>query len=681
MTHHTREIIADCFAGAGGASIGIFLALGRHPDVAINHDPDAIRMHGVNHPDTYHFNSNIWNVDPDDVVRRFGPVGLLWASPDCKHFSKAKGGRPVKRNIRDLAWTVVLWARRARPRVIILENVEEFRHWGPVSADGKPCPERSGQTFDQWAGQLRRLGYKLEHRELRACDYGAPTIRKRLFVIARRDGEPIVWPEPTHGAPDDPDVIAGRKQPWRTAASIIDWSLPLPSIFLTKEQAQDYYKRTGVRLVRPLAEKTEARIARGVKRYVIDAAEPFIVTLNHGGDHQRGWALGEPFRTVTAARDAHALITPYVSYAQQGGGNRSATDPLHTICASTKDQNVIIAPTVMKFRADSLGCKIDAPLPTVTANSHIKRPGGAAPLGVAAAYLIPHPAGKPNRYGCGECGAVFHDKHASEAGGLAPAECPACGEEDNVTFLYKHPAEPDAVQVAYAAPHIMTMRNAGKPYTAANEPTHTVTAGGAGLSVVAAFMAQHNGGANMDSHAGRAVTLPLSTLTTTASQQAIVGTFMLTMKGSDRRMRAITDPASTLTAQGGNLSMVAALMGKYYGTGDGQALTEPCHTVTTRDRFGLITCTIHGQPMAIHDIGMRMLTPRELYRAQGFPDSYQIDHDAEGVRFTKSVQVRSAGNSVCPPLAEALVRANVELRDLTPSTPELEGPLFAVAAE
>ena len=194
-------------------------------------------------------------------------------------------------------------------------------------------------------------------------------------------------------------------------------------------------------------------------------------------------------------------------------------------------------------------------------------------------------------------------------------------------------------------------------------------------------MAQHNGGANMDSHAGRAVTLPLSTLTTTASQQAIVGTFMLTMKGSDRRMRAITDPASTLTAQGGNLSMVAAMMVKYYGTGDGQHLGEPCHTVTTRDRFGLVTCTVQGQPMVIHDIGMRMLTPRELYRAQGFPDWFEIDHDAEGQRFTKSVQVRSAGNSVCPPLAEALVRANVELRDLTPSTPEQEGPLFAVAAE
>jgi DNA (cytosine-5)-methyltransferase 1 len=252
------ELIVDSFAGGGGASTGIEMALGRSPDYAINHDPEALALHRANHPETVHLSKNIYKVDPMDVVGR-RKVGLLWASPDCKHFSKAKGGKPVKREIRDLAWTVVLWAERVRPRVIILENVEEFQTWGPLVQAEKgifPCPDRKGETFHAWIAALKKHGYKVEWKELRACDYGAPTTRKRLFLIARCDGKPIVWPVATHGP--------GR-QPYRTAAShVIDWSIPCPSIFDTTEQIWD---RFGVRAIRPLAENTLARIAKGVKRY------------------------------------------------------------------------------------------------------------------------------------------------------------------------------------------------------------------------------------------------------------------------------------------------------------------------------------------------------------------------------------------------------------------------------
>ena len=251
----TDAIIVDSFAGGGGASTGIEMALGRSPDIAINHNADALAMHEVNHPETLHLSKNIWQVDPIEAVGR-RRVGLAWFSPDCKHFSKAKGGRPVKRAIRDLAWVVVLWARRVRPEIIMLENVEEFRDWGPVTAEGKPCPDRKGKTFEQWTGELKRLGYRMEWRELRACDYGAPTIRKRFFMIARRDGRPIVWPDRTHGNPNKPEdaalIASGKLKAWRTAAEIIDWSLSCPSIF---ETSAEIMAKHGVRAVRPLARR------------------------------------------------------------------------------------------------------------------------------------------------------------------------------------------------------------------------------------------------------------------------------------------------------------------------------------------------------------------------------------------------------------------------------------------
>lgn len=467
-----RPLIVDSFAGGGGASTGIELALGRSPDIAINHDAAALSMHEANHPETLHLNSNIWRVDPRDACKG-RPVGLAWFSPDCKHHSKAKGGKPVEKNIRDLAWVVVMWAQRVKPDVIMLENVEEFRDWCPLTPDNKPDPERRGETFDLWVKQLRALGYRVQHRELRACDYGAPTIRKRLFVIARRDGLPIVWPEPTHGAPDSAEVLAGKRKPWRTAAEIIDWSLPCPSIFDTSEEIMAKF---GLRAVRPLKDATLRRIARGVMRYVVEAQQPFIVGCGGRMGQSPERPVSSPMQTLTAKADS-CVVTPFVSYAQQGGMNRPA----------------------------------------------------------------------------------------------------------------------DA---------------------------------------------------------------PLSTLTTRGTQQQVVAAHMMSLHGTSRRDGQVDAPHPTICAGGQHSALVAAFLQKYYGQGLGQQVSEPLHTVATRDTFGVVTVEIDGQTYAIEDIGMRMLTPREQFRAQGFPDTYRIDTGADGRQLTKTEQTRMCGNSVCPPLAEALVRAN-----------------------
>ena len=632
-------LIVDSFAGGGGASTGIEMALGRSPDIAINHSADALAMHAVNHPDTLHLSKNIWQVDPIDVIREnFGrdrAVGLAWFSPDCKHFSKAKGGKPVKRNIRDLAWTVVLWAKKVRPAVIILENVEEFQDWGPLveKTPGTfvPCPDRKGETFRHWVRELKRLGYRVEFRELRACDYGAPTIRKRFFMIARRDGQKIVWPAPTHGKPTDPDVIARRKLPWRTAAEIIDWSLPCPSIFETSEQIK---AKHGVRAVRPLADATMRRIARGVVRYVLEAKRPFLVPVAHAGDSRvhsvdepvrtqtahsrsdhaivsphlvsvahgdsggrREYPLDEPTGTQTSAGNAHALIAPVVTFAQHGGANRPADAPLHTVTASPKDQNAVIAAHLTKFQTGSTGAALDSPAPTITANSYVKRPGGAAPIGLVAASMV--------QTGYGE----------------REGQAPRALDID----------APIGTQVAGASKH----------------------------AVVAAFLAQHNndsrriGGVNP----GRSADEPLATLTAAGAQQQVVAASMMRQFGESVG-HGVDEPCHTDTATVNKSALISAFLTKYYGTGDVARVTDPMHTDTVKDRMGLVTLDIDGATYAIADIGMRMLTPRERFRAQGFPDSYVIDRRVDGSPISATVQGSCCGNSVCPPLARALVAAN-----------------------
>lgn len=429
-----RELIIDSFAGGGGASTGIEQALGRYVDIAINHDEAAILMHKTNHPHTKHYCENIWEVDPKEATKG-QKVGLMWASPDCKHFSKAKGGKPVDKNIRGLAWVVVKWAKAVKPRVIILENVEEFKTWGPL-IDNRPDPERKGETFGQFVKALKRFGYKVDWRELRACDYGAPTIRKRFFLIARNDGKPIRWPKPTHGDPDSLEVHAGLLKPWRTAAECIDWTIPCPSIFTRNK---------------PLAEKTTARIARGIQKFVIDNPNPYIL------DNQ-----------------AH-FITQYHSYGNEVRG-QEMDRPLMT--QDTSNRYGLVTSHLIKFKGDNIGQR-------------------------------------------------------------------------------------------------------------ANEPIQTITAGGM--------------------HFGE------------------VRTFLMSYYGSENDI--------------------------------GQRLDEPLRTITAKDRFGVVT--VQGQNYQIVDIGMRMLQPHELFKAQGFPDDYIIDRDYTGKAYPKTQQVARCGNSVCPPIAKALVEANL----------------------
>lgn len=613
---HVCGLIIDSFAGGGGASTGIEWALGRSPDIAINHDPAALAMHAANHPDTVHLTENIWKVNPQAVTRG-KPVFLLHASPDCRHHSKAKGGKPVSRSVRGLADVVLVWAREVQPEIITLENVEEFQDWGPLDADDRPCQARKGQEFARWVRALEALGYAVEWRELRACDYGAPTIRKRLFLVARRDGKPILWPAPTHGDPKSEAVRSGALKPWRTAAEIIDWSIACPSIFLTRAAARS----AGLRIIRPLAPKTMSRIARGMRRYVLDRPEPFIVSIAHGDSGgRREYPLSEPHRTVTTGANEHALVTPFISYAQQGGASRPADAPHHTICANAKDQNQVVVP-----------------------------------------YL----AGVGGRMG---------------QSGERPVERP----------YHTLTTKPDTVIVA---PHLMTMRNAAKPFTAADEPCHTVTAGGAGLTAVAAYLAQHNGNGVIGREAGE----PLSTITTGAAQQQPVMAYLAALQNNTARGDA-REPVGAVLASGQHHAVVSLpFMTAYYGTGEGAACDEPQRTATTRDRFALVDCAglvppfdeakaetarqvaaflraegvwdgrnADGSPaefvtvggFIIYDIGMRMLTARELASAQGFPPDYILDPLFEGKPLSETEQRHKIGNSVCPHVEAALIRAN-----------------------
>lgn len=527
------ELIVDNFAGGGGASLGIEMGLGRSPDIAINHDPEAIAMHKANHPETHHYCEDVWDVNPIKACAG-RPVGLAWFSPDCCHFSKAKGGKPVSKKIRGLAWIVVKWAKAVRPRVIILENVEEFKDWGPLDDEGMPCRERKGQTFQRWKAQLKNLGYHVEWRELRACDYDTPTIRKRLFLVARCDGQPIIWPEPSNTSPKKigTDLFTSHLKAWRTAAECIDWSIPCPSIF----------DRT-----KPLAENTLRRVAAGLRRYVIDAPEPFIVSLtHHGGD--RIEPLDEPFRTVTGAkRGEKALVTPYLVGA---GGPTYSGKPR----------------------------PVDQPHATLTTESH---------TAIVSPTLI--------QTGYGE-----REGQAPRAPGL-------------------------------------------------DKPLGTVVAGGPKHALVSAFLAKHYGGV-----VGTILEQPIGTVTA-ADHHSLVTSNLVKLRGTCRDGQPVTEPMATISAQGLHLAEVRAFLVKYFGTPQDPRLDEPMHTVTAKHRFGLVM--VHGEEWIIADIGLRMLTPRELYRAQGFPEGYDIAPVFNGKPLSKTAQVRMVGNSVCPPLAAAMARA------------------------
>jgi DNA (cytosine-5)-methyltransferase 1 len=371
---YSGEIVVDNFAGGGGASTGIEMAFGRPVDIAINHDLEAIAMHRANHPETVHYCDSVWDVKPVDITRG-QRVALCWFSPDCKHFSKAKGGKPKEKHIRGLAWVAVRWATTVKPRVIILENVEEFKDWGPLLADGRPDPKKKGHTFRSFVKALRSHGYDVEWREgIKACDFGAPTSRKRFFLIARCDGQPIVWPKPTHGAPNTLAVQSGKLQPYRTAAEIIDFSRPCPSIFgRTKE----------------LSPNTKRRIARGIERFVINNAKPFIIKVNHGGENFRGQEIDKPLQTITS-KNGWGIVTPFIARIGQTGfaADRlqySVEQPLTTI--TTKTEHCLVTPTLIQMgygEAEGQEPRVldlHKPLGTITA--------GGNKFGIAEAVLAP----------------------------------------------------------------------------------------------------------------------------------------------------------------------------------------------------------------------------------------------------------------------------------------------------
>lgn len=584
---HADELIVDSFAGGGGASLGIEWALGRSPDIAINHDAEALAMHRVNHPKSKHLCENVWRVDPVKACRG-KRVGLMWLSPDCKHHSKAKGGKPVDKKIRGLAWIACSWARKLgpkKPRLIVLENVEEFEGWGPLLEDGRPCPVRKGLTFRRFVRELENLGYVVEHRPLIAADFGAPTIRKRLFLIARCDGLPIVWPEPTHDA-------SGRHglPVWRSAAECIDFSIPCPSIF---ERAK------------PLANNTLRRIARGVKKFVIDAAEPFIVRTAHGEGSGK---------TKRWGRGSHPL-----------------REPLPTAPAS--NDFALVAPYITKFRNGSIGSDIAQPLHTVTAGGHQNpsRPGTGNAMGLVAPYLA----------------------RIGQTGGNGDYVNSVDSPVTTITSKAEHLlVAPTLIQTGYGERKGQRPRVPGL-----GKPLGTVVGGGGKHALVAAFMAQHNGGFyDARGGAGRKLAEPISTITQAGSNQSLVASSLVKLKGSSRHGQAVTDPLHTVQAGGNHYAEVQAFLIKYYGTDQDPQLKEPLHTVTSKDRFGLVM--VMGCLYAIVDICMRMLQPRELFRAQGFPDTYKIERDVNGKPFTKSAQVKMCGNSVSPPVAKAIIAAN-----------------------
>ena len=508
-------LIVDNFAGGGGASLGIMLGSGRGVDIAINHDRDAIAMHEANHPECKHFCEDVWQVDPAAAIGG-REVDLAWFSPDCKHFSRAKGGKPVEKKIRGLAWVAIKWARQVRPKLIILENVREFQDWGPLGADNMPDPQRRGITFKRFVGNLRSLGYEVEYRELNAADFGAPTHRRRLFLIARCDGERIVWPEPMYGP--------GRALPYRTAAECIDWSLPCLSIFERK---------------RPLKENTLRRIARGLQRYVIDCADPFIVGVGGRQAQVPPRSIHEPLSTATAKNDK-AVVTPYLIKCNHKYDAFRGQDSRH-------------------------------PMPTLTG----------------------------------------HRQHAL----ITPYMVPFFGENDG--------QQPRTRSVA--------------------DPMQTVTPSNP-IGLVVPFIAKHFGGMT-----GVRIDTPLPTTTARGTQNQLAAAYLVHMNHGDKQWSDVREPMRTIVSNN-HCAEVRAFLVKYYGQGVARDLRGPLHTITAQDRFGLVT--VAGVDYQIVDIGMRMLTPRELARAQGFPDSYQLTG-------TKSNQVARIGNSVCPLIAAAIVRANV----------------------
>lgn len=620
-----REIIVDQFAGGGGASLGISWATGRSPTIAVNHDPEAIAMHTVAHPDTTHYIEDVWRVDPVEACAG-RPVGLMHMSPTCTHFSKAKGDGLSEESIRlrCLAWVGVRWAAAVKPRIITLENVEEFLKWGPLHrehSDGcpgvacakncharkkrevvshkegcpgvacakncwiyKPIKSRLGETFRAFVRRLEHLGYVVEWRLMRACDYGSPTTRRRLVLVARRDGMPVVWPEPTHGP--------GRGMPYRTAAECIDWSDLGKSIF-------DEHGNTRH------AEKTLARVAAGLKKYVLGSRRPFIVPMAYGvkGGKADGRTndVDEPAPTICGNRGGHAVVSPILIRSDMHQSNSSCAydvaDPLRTI--TTGGGHAVVSPYLVH-------------------RSNGERPGQAP-----RTYAPERPLGTVVAQG---------QKHAAVA-----------------ALLIKHNGG-----------HNDDCGSAGQDLA---EPIHTIaTRDQKALATV--HLMRFNGAKRGGEHRGQSPDEPIGTLDT-SRRYAAVATHLVKMRGtSDAHVASsassVEDPVPTLSAGGTHVAAVHAFLVRYNGQSGPQQVDAPIGTLDTTDRYGLVSVVIDGEEYVVADIFMRMLTPRELFTAMGFPPDYVISLPGpRGRGLSKSAQIRLCGNAVCPQLADAVVRAQL----------------------
>ena len=637
-----RERIVDSFAGGGGASVGIELALGRPVDIAINHDPDAIAMHKVNHPLTQHYQEDVFAVDPVKATSGM-PVGILWASPDCKHFSRAKGGTPVNKKIRGLSWVVLKWAMsKVAPRIILMENVPEIQTWGPlIEKNGELYPDkaRAGETFKGFIAMLSNgidknhpalaeaceflgisidsadaqklkngLGYAVEFRELKACDYGAPTIRKRFYMVARNDGKPIVFPAPTHGNKK------GLK-PYRTAAECIDWNLPCPSIFGRKKD---------------LAINTQRRIARGLDKFVLKNPRPFIMEMNYQNTAQ------DPLKPMTTQTSAnhHYLITPeFVRIGQTGSKNRASAvnDPLRTVCV--KNEHCLATPLLSQLnhsKSDKSGWKVNEPTATLTAKN-----GTALTMPSLIQY--------------------HSETSKSEVRGQKPNE-PIMTIDGSPRY---------GLQSAYLTKYFSGEKQAGADI---QEPAPTVT-GIDHNALVAANIVKYYSGTE---HATD-INDPLHTVTT-KDRHALVESHLCVLR-NNMDCKDLRVPMPTLTTSAGHMAQIKTYLQKIDTTQDlrnwakVRALLNDYAGYNIADDEILIL-EIDGAQYFIADIGMRMLKARELMLAQGFPEDYVIDIEQHiGKKYSEAKQIARIGNSVCPPVATALVRANaadmIATRELT----------------
>lgn len=655
-----RKMVIDNFAGGGGTSTGLEIGLGRSVDIAINHDKFAVAMHKLNHPETEHYCEDVWHVDPSTVVAG-KPVGLVWLSPDCTHHSQASGGQPRDNVIRGLAWVGKKWAGKVAPDVLMLENVQQIRQWGPliakrdkvtgrvikldgsVAAPGErvkvqdqyliPDKKCKGRTWNAFIRDLETLGYVVEHRILCAADFGAPTTRERLFMIARCDGKPIVWPEPTHAKKPTSNIIK-----WRAASECIDWSIPCASIFTRKK---------------PLADATLRRVARGIQRYVLDSGDPFIVPIAHYNGNAMVHDINEPLRTIMAATK---------------GGEFS-----------------LVAPVLAKFRGDSTGSPVTDPVPTITSGGNSKRPAGSPhALGVISPVMVQagHGEGQPGNAqrwgeGCKPPDAPLGTVVASGGGhALVTAYLMQANGGFNTTTGHSVSDPMSTItntgsQQQLITANLVTLRN-NCVGGCIEDPLPTLTASGEHHVVVSALLSSYY---SDDSDRCRSVDGPTATITTENRLGLVAASMVQTgygeREGQAPRSLDINVPLGTIVAGAAKHAIVAAQL-EYRLSEEDEAgalrvaefvfqhsrSIRAWYELSRAQRLALVTVNVKGVPHVIVDIGLRMMAPRELYNAQGFPPNYVIDHGAGGIIFSKSTQVRLAGNSVSPVIPTALARAN-----------------------